>query len=244
MLRTIIVATSVMAAMADPTQPEIAQAWQAESTGDGLPGATGLESYLYEEYPNKGGDPSGLRAHIFDYGASCKKFEISVNKLSHPEGSFYVNCDGVNCCVDDDIPDLKKWDLEAKSTAMHTVKYLGTVDTTELNNNPVKNAEAWSEVDKIPFTRMGENTTYYITRNGSDVITHRIDYTVSNNKKVPPGSILYGNFKVQHDIPTFRQQFMPPPECLKPNTLKCPPSKVVEWEKKHFKRSAARKGLF
>ena len=51
-------------AAGDPTQPHLAQAWQAESTGDGLQGQTGLESYLYEEDRV----PGGLRAHVWDYG--------------------------------------------------------------------------------------------------------------------------------------------------------------------------------
>ena len=38
----------VSAAAQAPVQPHLAQAWQAESTGDGEKGMTGLESYIYD----------------------------------------------------------------------------------------------------------------------------------------------------------------------------------------------------
>ena len=72
----------------DPVQPHLAQAWQAQSTGDGEPGETGLESYLYEDV--KG----GLRAHVWDYGEKCKKIQLDtydefVNE--YPWGTYYIN---------------------------------------------------------------------------------------------------------------------------------------------------------
>ena len=44
----------------DPEQPHLAHAWQAESTGDGMVGKIGLESYLYQ--PGREDDGS-IRAH-------------------------------------------------------------------------------------------------------------------------------------------------------------------------------------
>merc|ERR1712167_344818 len=152
------------------------------STGDGLPGETGKETYIYEEMPNKGGPKEGLRGHIFDYGASCKKIEVSANDYSHPSGEFYIGCEGgLDCCVKDrhgERPDVKKWDINTPSS-MVTTKYLGLKDTTELNGNPVKQAEAWSEQDKLPFTKLHVDYTFFITRNGSDIITHRIDFAAA-----------------------------------------------------------------
>ena len=47
----------------DPTPPHLAQAWIAESTGDGLPGKTGKESYIYEDC--RVPSPTCLRGHIW-----------------------------------------------------------------------------------------------------------------------------------------------------------------------------------
>merc|ERR1712167_310050 len=80
---------------AQQDQPHLAQAWQAMSTGDGLPGQTGLESYLYEDYKTEG----ALRGHIWDYGESCKKIEVSSNNEKElRSGTYYIKCDTVDCC--------------------------------------------------------------------------------------------------------------------------------------------------
>merc|ERR1712167_214744 len=176
----------------------------------------------------------------------CKKIEVSANDYSHPSGEFYIGCEGgLDCCVKDrhgERPDVKKWDINTPSS-MVTTKYLGLKDTTELNGNPVKQAEAWSEQDKLPFTKLHVDYTFFITRNGSDIITHRIDFAAAGTG-VNASSILYGNFQPQHNLTALREAFMPPPVCLKPNTLKCNDKKVAEWEKKYFKHSAARNGIF
>merc|ERR1711998_746583 len=65
-------------------------------------------------------------------------------------------------------------------------------------------------------------------------ISHRINFNVSGTD-VPAGSILFGDFEVQHDLDTFKQTFTPPAECLKSNVLKCPSDKVASWDKTYFK---------
>ena len=65
-----------------------------------------------------------------------------------------------------------------------------------------------------PLTRRRRS---YVTQNGTDVISHRIDYTAPG----ADGSILYGDFQVQHDLESFRKTFTVPDECKKPNTLRC-----------------------
>jgi len=73
MLAAVVIAT---APAQDPTQPHLAQAWTADSTGDGLPGAIGQESYLYTDDPaySRSG---GVRGHWFKYGDSCQKLELN-----------------------------------------------------------------------------------------------------------------------------------------------------------------------
>merc|ERR1711862_119550 len=105
-----------------------------------------------------------------------------------------------------------------------------------------KGAEHWTQHTKLPG-KIGIGYEYYIHRtNDSDVISHRIDFNVSV-ADVPAGSILYGNFQVQHDLDTFRGVFTPPAECLKPNVLKCPDQQVEAWEKMHFKHNYALRQL-
>ena len=48
LLMTASVALVFSAPVQDPEQPHLAQAWQAQSMGDGLPGKVGLVSYLYQ----------------------------------------------------------------------------------------------------------------------------------------------------------------------------------------------------
>ena len=50
------------------------------------------------------------------------------------------------------------------------------------------------EVEKLPFIKgLGVSYDHFITRSGSDIISHRIDYTAPSTA---PGSILYGNFTI------------------------------------------------
>merc|ERR1712216_1043011 len=116
------------------TPPHLSQAWIAQSKGDGLPGQIGKESYLYEDCPHGKTSADCLHAHIFDYGAAtCIKYEIDGGFDFAGTGSYYVACDGVDCCKDESTeakPDPKQWDISPtswwKST---TTKYLGKNDT-------------------------------------------------------------------------------------------------------------------
>ena len=102
--------------------------------------------------------------------------------------------------------------------------------------------------DNIPFTPLSVNYTYYITHKGNDVITRKIHYAPPPGTTAP-GDILYGNFTVQHDVTTFRKNFVPPQICYpqgshKGHALACGDAKIQEWEHKFFKHSAASKGFF
>ena len=226
--------------------PHLSQAWVALSTGDGEPGATGKESYLYEDCDRTSEDC--IQAHIFDYGAqNCIKYELNKGDSSKATGTFYVACDAVDCCKSPEEGPLilKKWDIKQATSPLllhDVVTYLGKKDTTELGGNPVKGADTWFEVMNIPFTKQKLNYTYYITKDGSDVISHRIDYGAGSAQST--GTILYGDFQVQHNISQFRSVFQPPAACLKPNTLKCSTKKVEEWNRRYFKHAAARNGWF
>ena len=149
-----------------------------------------------------------------------------------------VKCDSVDCCRGGDVPherpDVKKWDIGQAGKALgDTVKYLGSVSTTELGGKAVT-ADAWSERFHLPFAKnIKVNYTYYVTSSGNDTITHRIDFAAPGTD---PGSILYGDFEPQHDLESFREVFKAPAACLKPNTLKCPSAKTQEWDDKYFRR--------
>ena len=230
----------------DDTPPHLSQAWVALSTGDGEPGATGKESYLYEDC--KESSDTCVKAHVWDYGANnCIKFEVDRGFSSKYSGTFYVACDAVDCCksagTEGPIPDIKKWDIgQAGALLQDKVTYLGKKDTTELGGNPVKSADAWFEQFDLPFTTRKINYTYYVTESGDDVITHRINYGGGDSKST--GNILYGDFQVQKNISSFRNVFEPPAACLKNNVLTCSQKKVKAWNKKYFKHAAARNGWF
>merc|ERR1712070_885313 len=144
------------------------------------------------------------------------------------EKSFYMKCKEINCCyADNDI--LKKWDLH-KSHFLQPVKvsYMGKVNTTELDEVPVL-AERWHEEDTLPLG--GEKVTYdyYVTRDGEDVITHRIDFGAQG---LQHGTILYGNFTVQHNLTEFQKAFQIPTECQQ--TIRCPDEVFEEWRAQRF----------
>jgi len=232
-----VLALAVAAAVAaDPTVPHLAQAWQAMSTGDGLPGKTGLESYIYEDCKDK--SDTCMNGHVFNYGAdTCIKYEVDRGIHSQFSGTYYVKCDSLNCCTKGkhQIPNVKKWDIgQAGPLLNDKVTYLGKKDTTGLNNEPVTGADTYFEEFDIPFAKLKANYTYYVTMNGTDVITHRIQYGVQGQTA---GVILYGDFKVQHNLTEFRSLFEAPAECLKPNTLTCPSDKMEEWDRKYFNKA-------
>lgn len=243
---TYFAALHASSAAADPpSQPHLAQAWTAMSTGDGEPNQTGKESYIY--CPSKKTSDDCIQAHVWDYGAdTCQKFEVNRGYGSKWSGTYLVKCDAVNCCTEDDtqgeLPDIKMWDIGmGKSIITHdTVTYGGNVQTQELYNKTVQ-ADLWEETFNLPFTKEKVTYNYYVSGQGSDIITHRIDYGVTNTTA---GTILYGDFKVIHNLTDFASVFEPPQECLKPNVLKCPSSHVKKVYKKYFKHEAAIRGYF
>jgi hypothetical protein len=227
-------------AAADPEQPHLAQAWQALSTGDGLEGQVGLESYLFLEK-----DEGDFQGHVWDYGESCKKFELNSHFKQTSDdfisGTFYYKCDSLDCCFDgmgsfppSEIPDVKQWDISTQRKMSGVkVQFDGFKDTTELYDNLIPGAEQWSEKHKL----MSVNYTYHLHReDNGDVISHRIDYGAP---ATPPGSILYGNFTVQHDIDAFKTaSFTLPSVCQSGRVMSCGPDKVEQIERKYFKHSS------
>merc|ERR1719454_406596 len=91
-----------------PSQPHLSQAWTAMSSGDGLPGQIGKESYYYSE-------DGKFRAHKFEYpDAGCTKISLhDPSTLHHIQGgqrNYYLGCDGgLSCCYSDF--QMKKWDI-------------------------------------------------------------------------------------------------------------------------------------
>jgi hypothetical protein len=225
---------SAVASAQNDKHPHLASAWVAESTGDGEPGQTGKESYLYEDCPKGVTSDTCVQAHIWDYPQQpCTKYQVNRGFKSRFSGTFYVQCDATECCTDGQgIPDLKKWDIgQVKGPWKDDITYLGKKETTALNNETVL-ADNWHEEFPLPFTKLKVKYDYFITTNGSDVITHRINFDSGTNGSI--GAILYGDFQVQHDIPTFRGAFEPPADCLKANVMTCPSAKVEEWNRKYF----------
>ena len=238
------VAAALLAApIADPPQPHLAQAWTARSVGDGLPGKIGMESYISEDCPRGVTSENCMHGHIFNYGAdTCIKIEVDGG-LHFPSGTYYQKCDAVECCFGGktgsrpERPDVKKWDI-AKPGILTSVKFAGMKNTTELEGKAV-NAEAWDQRIMVPLPghkSFGINYTYFITRNNSDIITHRIDFAVPGTS-VKAGSILYGDFKVQKDLDSFRKTFYPPAVCAK--ARRCSEGQEEEWNKKYFSSSLA-----
>eukprot|EP00937_MAST-01D_sp_MAST-1D-sp2_P006032 g6032.t1 len=236
MLRASLIA-AVIAAAAAQDHPHLAQAWQANSVGDGQQGMTGLESYIYEgcgHRPNPPTSDTCMHAHKYDYGAACVKYEVDAGFKSAYSGTFYVNCDSVDCCKTGQIPDLKMWDIgQAKKS---TITHFGAIDIKDLDG-PVPGADTWNEVFKLPFTPISINYTYYITKSGNDTISHRIDFSEPGDSHAQNGQILYGNFTVKHadELDAFRSTFHAPAACLKPNTLTCNNAQVKAWDRKFFR---------
>lgn len=210
------------------------------STGDGLQGETGQESYIFEDCKEQ--SDTCMNGHVWNYGAdTCIKYEVNRGFKSRFSGTYYVSCDSVDCCTEgkDEIPNVKKWDIgQAGALLKDKITYLGKEDTTGLNNTPVKGADTWFEEFDVPFTKLKANYTYYVTVSGKDVTTHRIEFGVTGQTA---GTILYGDFKVQHNLTQFRSVFEPPAACLKPNTLTCADAQMKKWDQKYFSKGAARK---
>ena len=179
-----------------------------------------------------------MNGHVFNYGANtCIKYEVDRGFDSKFSGTYYVKCDAVDCCKSSGgIPDVKKWDIGEGGKMLHDkIQYLGKQDTTGLNNEPVKDADVWFEEFNLPFAKgVKANYTYFVTKNGTDVITHRIEYGVTQQTA---GVILYGDFQVQHNITNFRSVFEPPAECLKPNVLTCGETETKKWDEQYFAKN-------
>merc|ERR1712187_1052977 len=65
--------------------------------------------------------------------------------LKHVKGgerNYYLGCDAVNCCYKDF--QMKQWDIATPNMLTH-VNFVGMEDTTELNDNPVHQAEHWHQ---------------------------------------------------------------------------------------------------
>merc|ERR1711918_135736 len=122
------------------------------------------------------------------------------------------------------------------------VEFVGYDDTTELDDNPVPQAEHWHEADKLPMTSYTIDYHHYITRSDEDVISHRIE--ISNAQEIiPPQEILYKDFQVQHDVEAFIQsEFQIPHQC-KGNILSCDDAKMRKWDAMYFKHDHMRKEL-
>eukprot|EP00931_Biecheleriopsis_adriatica_P012480 TRINITY_DN113633_c0_g1_i1.p1 TRINITY_DN113633_c0_g1~~TRINITY_DN113633_c0_g1_i1.p1 ORF type:complete len:269 (+),score=42.14 TRINITY_DN113633_c0_g1_i1:97-807(+) len=219
-----ILVTSMAAAGAVPAVPHLAQAWTAMSTGDGLPGVVGEESYIYTEDPGYS-HHGGVRGHWFKYGDDCQKLELNQWKPSLIQTAFYLKCDAVDCCYKPDAI-VKPWTLHKNIFAK--VTFAGFENTTELDNKTILNAEHWVNTELIPGASVQYD--YFLTRDGDDIITHRIEYGAT---KIPSGVILYGNFTVQHNLDEFSKTFAVPSEDC---SFQCPDEKIREWEAKYFRR--------
>ena len=129
---------------------------------------------------------------------------------------------------------------ESRDPHCRKTTYLGKHDTEELNNKTVTGADVWSQVTTLPFAKkLAVNYTFYITKQGNDTISHRIDFIVPGQTA---GSILYGDFQPQHDLAAFRKTFMPPAPCLKKNVLPCADGFAQKIAKKYNKHEALRRG--
>lgn len=216
----------------DPVQPHLAQAWTALSKGDGLPGQIGQESYVWAE---KNADrPHTIKGHWYKYD-DCQKLSLhdpnQLHGLHGDERNFYLKCDAVDCCYSDFK--MKQWDIG--SGPITTTTFAGYEDTTELNDNPISQAEHWHEEDKLPMTAYKIIYEHFITRNESDIISHRINID-SPDGLFPPQEILYANFEVQHDVDAFIQrEFQLPKQCQRNNLLNCDSVQMKKWEAKYFK---------
>ena len=97
---------------------------------------------------------------------------------------------------------------------------MGVVNTTALDeqgNNVTVSAERWHEQDTLPFGVAHATYDYYISREGDDIITHRIEYGADG---INPGIIVYGGFQVQHNLTAFKESFQIPAQCEQ--AMQCP----------------------
>jgi len=181
-----------------------------------------------------------FHAHWYKYD-DCQKLALHDPHYSKVgDRTYYLGCDALACCYSEDA-DIKKWDINSGS--MSTVEFIGLEDTTELDENPVSQAEHWHEADKIPFTPYSIDYHHFITRaDNSDVISHRININ-STDGLFPPQEILYSNFQVQHDLDAFRESEFQIPAVCQGNILKCDDSQTLKWNAAYFKHDHMRATL-
>jgi len=169
-----------------------------------------------------------MRGHVFDYGAdNCIKYEVDAGFHSKYSGTFYVKCDSVNCCRDQDYPDVKQWDIGQGDGLKSVITHLEATDLDDLDGH-VSGADTWLEDIKLFSAHV--KYTYYITQKGDDIISHAIDYSAPG---AAPGRILYGNFTVKHadELEEFRKVFHAPDACMG-NVMTCPPDLTEKWGRK------------
>jgi len=120
--------------------------------------------------------------------------------------AYYLKLNGPNCCKCDQVDSPKQWDI-AKSGLLTKVGFVGFEDTTDLNDNPVTGAEHWNTKSVLPKV-LSVTYDYFLHREeNGDVVSHRINF---NTSVAQEGSILYGNFEVQHDLDAHRARFAVP----------------------------------
>jgi hypothetical protein len=226
-------------AAADPEQPHLAQAWTAISKGDGLPNQAGQESYMWvdgSQFPHK----DSFHAHWFKYD-DCQKLAMhDFHYTKVGDITYYLGCDALDCCYSDE-ENMKKWDIQ--SGRISTVEFVGFEDTTELDDNPVSQAEHWHEADKLPMTSYSIDYHHFVTRaNNSDVISHRININ-SDDGLFPPQEILYKDFVVQHDTEAFRESEFQIPKKCQGNILRCDDQQKRKWNAAYFKHDHMRMEL-
>merc|ERR1712107_164338 len=161
--------------------------------------------------------------HIWDFGefgGSCR--------------AFYLKLYGPNCCYCDDA-NFKEWDIHHKPATGTKASFVAFEDTTELEDKPILGAEHRHEDDTL-FGRLKlASYDYYLHReNTSDIISHRINYMATAIN----GTILYGDFQVQHDIEMFASAWDVPSQC-QGNILDCGCDDTDEVHEKFFKHDFA-----
>ena len=193
------------AAAQDPDQPHLAQAWTAQSSGDGMPGAVGEEAYFF--YGNEA-------HHSWTYPQGSKLWTCPKGNPSCI--AYYLKLNGPDCCKCDQVDKPKMWDI-ADGGLFTKVNFNGFEDTTELNENPIVGAEHWYTSSALPQV-LTVTYDYFLHReDNGDVVSHRINF---NTSVAQEGEILYGNFQVQHDLDAHRERFAVPKQCTG-NILKC-----------------------
>ena len=93
MLRAALIA-ALVAACAAQDHPHLSQAWQANSVGDGEPGVTGLESYIFEGCGHSPQPPTSetcMHAHKWDTATVLVWVDyVSIPQKNHRERALAI----------------------------------------------------------------------------------------------------------------------------------------------------------